>query len=63
MKCSVDVENVPKRCEDKYIVARLSCLDDGLWFWGSFNDFKEAKERASAVEGVVCLNMEANNDK
>lgn len=57
MECIVDVENTPKQCE-KYIVARYSCLDDGLWFWGSFDNYSEAKKVASDVEGVVCVRGE-----
>lgn len=54
MKCSVEVQNVPKTVTEKYIVARYTVFDNMLWFWGAYDDLNEAKAVASKVEGLVC---------
>lgn len=56
MKCSVEVQNVPKTVDKKYIVARYTVFDNMLWYWGAFDDLATAKKTASEVEGVVCIN-------
>ncbi len=48
--CKVIVRNVPEYANG-YIVARVS--DNALWYWGCWNDEKEAVECASNVDGIV----------
>lgn len=56
MICEVKVNNVPKTSARKYIVARYCVLDNGLWFHSAWDDATKARQVASEVEGVVCLN-------
>lgn len=53
--CNVIVNNIPKGCVKRYIVARYYSLDDGLWFHSSWDDESKARQVASEVEGVVCI--------
>lgn len=45
----VTVRNVPEHAE-KYIVARVN---EGLWYWGSWDNKDDAEECARNVDGVV----------
>ena len=49
--CQVVVNNCPKDCLE-YIVARWS-NDSGLWFWGSWDNEKQANEVAKTIGGIV----------
>lgn len=54
--CQVVVNNCPKDCL-KYIVARWS-NDSGLWFWGSWDNEKQANEVAKTIGGIVVRRIE-----
>lgn len=45
------VNNCPKDCLE-YVVARWS-NDSGLWFWGSWDNEKQANEVAKTIGGIV----------
>jgi hypothetical protein len=49
-ECKVTVHNVPEHAE-KYIVARVN--EGSLWYWGCWDDEKEAEECASTIGGIV----------
>ena len=58
MHYGVKINNVPRTCKKKFIVARYCVMDNQLWFSGAFDDETEAKKNASVVEGVVCVREE-----
>lgn len=46
------VNNVPGYAYDhKYVVARL--CDGEYWFWGAWDDLKEAQRVAQEMDGIV----------
>ena len=53
--CNVIVNNMPKGCVKRYIVARYCVLDDCLWFHSTWDNENEAKAEASRCQGVVCI--------
>jgi hypothetical protein len=48
--CQILIHNVPNHARG-YIVARLS--NNALWYWGCWDDEKEAEECASTIGGIV----------
>ena len=60
MFCEVKVNNVPKTCNAKFIVAKYCPLDDELWFSSAHDNYEEARKSASNIEGVVCKAMEVS---
>lgn len=46
----VTVNNTPESVE-KYVLAR--CVDNELWFYGSYDDEAQAKEIAKMIDGIV----------
>jgi len=48
--CQIVIHNVPNHARG-YIVARLS--NNALWYWGCWDDEKEAEECASTIGGIV----------
>jgi len=52
MVCNVKINNPPLQAE-RFIVARLS--RGKLWYWGSWDDEKEAKRVASEFENGIVM--------
>ena len=56
------VKNLPQYANEyQYIVA--SRIDGDLWFWGAWNDMKEAINAAEKIDGEVVINNEKVLDK
>ena len=56
------VKNLPEYANEyQYIVA--SRIDGDLWFWGAWNDMKEAINAAEKIDGEVVINNEKVLDK
>ena len=46
------INNMPDYANDyKYVVARI--VDDDLWFWGAYNDYRKAINAAIDTGGIV----------
>ncbi len=48
----VEVMNTPEIVE-KYVVARFDENTNQLWFWGSWDNEKQANEIAKTIGGIV----------